>query len=907
MSFFRRIGGRFAKPTARLTKKTIRRKSAAVSNVVEFMEKRLLFTTYYATAGVGGTHVGTAADPWSTLANIGSGQTFHSGDVVSLTGNFAASGESLSLGSADTGITITSNASSQAMITEPTTSTFISAINITTNNVTVSNLQIFGPGVAVSDNNYYGIYVQNTSTSAKLTGVTLENDLVSGFGFTGIYVSGGDKGTDSISIVNCNASNNQVTGIQVQANASDGSETNTNLLISGCITSGNTGDALYFNSHNAGANENASNGGIFIEGASGATVTNCVAFHNCIDAAGGVGIWAYQSTNVVFSFDESYGNTISGGTQDGDGFDFDHGTTNSIMEYNYAHDNSGAGFLLCTFQTGTAATSNCSGNTIRYCISDDDGQKNSYGGITLYCDSNTAANALQDANIYGNTILAGTSSSGTPNAVRLFGSRSGSITANFLNNVLYTSNGDPTLNSPASSTNLKFEGNDYYATGSNHLNIKWGSTTYSSLSAWISASSEETISSTTVGLNADPLFNVEAVSNLSVGSISNLELQSTSPLLGAGQNLLASTFSSNPPYSNNAPYNLAGSNWYGIGMQDFFGDPLVSGSAKDIGADQATVAAGTISFKSAGGGSTTVVVNSTTTDTVQFWLPIPYSLNVTTGPEGITVDASNGNPFSSSGMSFSGGSAYSTSNTLFLIGTSGNDTFASSSGNLTFNSVPIVSTNLGFTYLNPYGGTDSLTVTGGTLVLIAGAAGGGFDPRVFSTLSISSGAELYVQAPTSYHSDRQVIVAPSGVNISGHLDLTSNDMIVDSGNLAGLDGNFVAGSYLTTSVTSLATSAGTAPTTLGIIPNTGSLFSTFDGVSVNSAAIIIKWTFEGDANDSGVVDSADGTLLTNGYNNHLTGWYNGDFNYDGTVDNTNDLALYLDGYNDEGTTNLGPN
>ena len=58
----------------------------------------------------------------------------------------------------------------------------------------------------------------------------------------------------------------------------------------------------------------------------------------------------------------------------------DGGVRNSIVQYNYSHDNDGAGYLLAQFEGGRAFYN----NVIRYNVSENDGQKNSYGGIHLW-------------------------------------------------------------------------------------------------------------------------------------------------------------------------------------------------------------------------------------------------------------------------------------------------------------------------------------------------------------------------------------------------------------------------------------------------------------------------------------------------------------------------------------------
>lgn len=79
------------------------------------------------------------------------------------------------------------------------------------------------------------------------------------------------------------------------------------------------------------------------------------------------GIWAWDSNNILLQFNESYANRTIG--VDGDGFDFDGGVTNSVMQYNYSHDNDAAGFLLAQYAFAPQAMKNI---VIRYNISEND-------------------------------------------------------------------------------------------------------------------------------------------------------------------------------------------------------------------------------------------------------------------------------------------------------------------------------------------------------------------------------------------------------------------------------------------------------------------------------------------------------------------------------------------------------
>jgi hypothetical protein len=60
--------------------------------------------------------------------------------------------------------------------------------------------------------------------------------------------------------------------------------------------------------------------------------------------------------------------------------------------------------------------------------------------------------------------------------------------------------------------------------------------------------------------------------------------------------------------------------------------------------------------------------------------------------------------------------------------------------------------------------------------------------------------------------------------------------------------------------------------------------ATFDGVAVATTDILVKYTYNGDTDLSGLVDFDDYSRTDAGFNNHRTGWFNGDFDYNGSVD-----------------------
>ena len=131
---------------------------------------------------------------------------------------------------------------------------------------------------------------------------------------------------------------------------------------------------------------------------------------NDYERGGPVGIWTWDSNRVVIQYNESHHNR-TGSPKDGGGFDLDGGVQNSIVQYNYSHNNDGAGYLLAQFE-GAKPFHN---NIIRYNLSKNDGRKNSYGGIHLW--STGSNDGIRDTAIYQNTISTSKSDTSNPAAV----------------------------------------------------------------------------------------------------------------------------------------------------------------------------------------------------------------------------------------------------------------------------------------------------------------------------------------------------------------------------------------------------------------------------------------------------------------------------------------------------------
>ncbi len=231
--------------------------------------------------------------------------------------------------------------------------------------------------------------------------------------------------------------------------------------------------------------------------------------------------------------------------------------------------------------------------------------------------------------------------------------------------------------------------------------------------------------------------------------------------------------------------------------------------------------------------------------------------------------------------------------------------------NTTVGSITLAGTNA-YTVSGP----GSLTITGvytGAIVVTSGSHAISAPVVLGSKVgaTISSGAAL---ATSTVDGPFALSVSGGGtLTVTSRLDVAS--LAVDPRSLVDLgSGEAIFSSMSESSVRALisawrATGYGLGSslagplTTLAVITNddgtSNGLFSTFDGATVSATDILVKYTYLGDTNLDGQVDSADLANLLAGMNGGLTGWINGDMNYDGRVDAA-DVTLLLDGLQGQG-------
>jgi hypothetical protein len=401
------------------------------------------------------------------------------------------------------------------------------------------------------------IFANDLVGDVKLRLVRIDQVELTGFGQHGLLIDGasGKSGYRDVRLTNIAAHDNALSGITVagEFKRSAHGYAHEQVYIGAA--------RVYNNPGVPGADRQHSGSGIVVSDVDGGVIERSTAFNNgalCEAEEGGpVGIWAWDANNITIQFNESYGNGVAG-PKDGGGFDLDGGVTNSVMQYNYAHDNDGAGYLLAQFPYARPF----GGNTVRYNISANDGRKNRYGGLHFW-------GPVVDTQVYNNTIYVAPAPTGQPAAVVFDPERTTTRNIALRNNILETSDGLPLIEVPSEQPGLLLQGNAYFSAGA-PLTIDWLGAEYASLSAWRSATGQEQIGGRAVGLSVDPQLRDPAASPALgdaalLATLDSYRLRPTSPLIGAGLDLRRE---------------------FGIapGDRDYYGNGLPQGAAFEIGA-----------------------------------------------------------------------------------------------------------------------------------------------------------------------------------------------------------------------------------------------------------------------------------------------------------------------------------
>lgn len=497
--------------------------------------------TYFISPKGDDAHEGTSiANAWRTIERANAA-TLQPGDRILFEGGQTFPG-SITLHTTGSGtlnqpIVVSSYGSGRATIASGTSYGFY-AQNIA--GIEVKRLAFVGAGRLSNSNS--GVVFYLDSPNSHLPHLRLDSLDVSGYRNSGISIGSwqGTSGYYDVRITACQVHANGEAGL---SSYSESLAAHQNWYVGNCQAFDNSGraDVTTTNTGN----------GIVLSGIDGALIENCTAYHNgwlnANEGGGPVGIWGYCCNNLVIQRCEAHHNS-SGTAPDGGGFDLDGGCTNSILQYNYSHDNGGPGYELCQY-AGAPAMHDL---TVRYNISVNDARQDNKGALQVW--STGANGGIQRAAIYNNTVLLSPPADGSSPKV-IYICSDGFSDLSLRNNVLQSTGGLLVL-STVCTTGLRLEGNCYW--NATQFALDWNGTQYTNLSAWRATTGQEKLQGgRATGLQADP--------NL-LSSDPTFTPMPDSPVLGAGLNL-QSEFNISP------------------GPQDFVGNPTPSMPAQgNIGA-----------------------------------------------------------------------------------------------------------------------------------------------------------------------------------------------------------------------------------------------------------------------------------------------------------------------------------
>jgi hypothetical protein len=447
--------------------------------------------TYYVRPAGNDAAAGTSPEAaWRTLSRA-SQAVLRPGDKLLLHGGHTYHGK-LTVNSADAGsarspVLISSYGGGPATISSATSGIMI----FDTHGVTIRNLVITGDHALSASN--AGIQMYSDRSRGMLRHVSVDRVNISRFGF-GIAIGAAHDGAGfrGVRITNAALHGNLDAGLVSYGpdfNPALPGYAHRNIYIAHVRAFGNLGDPANV-TRNTGS-------GIELGSVDHATVIHSLSYHN--GGAGGsisegpIGIWAYDSTKVLFTHDVSHGN-LSSNVHDGGGFGLDRATSDSVMQYNLSYGNHGAGFLLYCVPSAPAAQT---GNVVRFNIGYGDarGRHHVIGGMAV-------GGRVNNADLYQNTIIIAGS-----NAQPAFKTTGFQHHVRVLNNILVAAAG-PVVEAVEQKTipEVLFAGNDYVAPAGRWL-VQWGtSVQYWSLRAWRAGTGEERAHGHPAGLVVRPMF-----------------------------------------------------------------------------------------------------------------------------------------------------------------------------------------------------------------------------------------------------------------------------------------------------------------------------------------------------------------------------------------------------------------
>ena len=451
--------------------------------------------------------------------------------------------------------------------------------------ISIANINFVGNGLT-SPVGLSGVTFFNNSAvqGTKIAYIFIKNISVSGFRGTGLAFWGFSEGSGwkDVTILNSEFFHNGEAGILTNGSVILGPNDSVldyahkNFRISYCKVNNNDGIPTVTDRHTGN--------GIVMRKIAKLVVDHCEAGYNGGSNPylynGPSGIWTTQCRDVLFEFNEAHHNQTRGNT-DGGGFDFDGGTCNGLMQYNYSHDNDGGGFLIAQFGTATRMDT----TVFRYNVTQNDGRKNNYGGITLWSqDQNNGG--VDHCYIYNNIVYIKQSPAPWGYNPAVFMASPFLFKTYFMNNVFYSEIGQ--ISNTVYRPGVNFLGNIYLAPRGVTRNFSMAGRNFVRLDS-MQANNQERWNGVNYGIFTDTSFVLSSLKMPGFGNAPTINNpDSLSAVLGRYYKIGAGS-----------PLIDAGFDTRLIGMpsiatHDFFGVPMnpFLGSAPNIGIDESSPVVG---------------------------------------------------------------------------------------------------------------------------------------------------------------------------------------------------------------------------------------------------------------------------------------------------------------------------
>lgn len=478
--------------------------------------------SYYVSPSGNNSNSGTAQNsPWQTIDKVNS-INLNPGDKVLFEGGKEFKG-SIKLDEKDGGtpelpVIISSYGKDRAIINSGK-ETGLYAANCA--GIEVRNLEFKGSGIK-AENGGTGVSFYLDKADTKLSHIVIDNVQVSQYSKNGICIGSwnGNSGYQKVRITNCEIFDIGSGGITTYGFFK--------LKKGWCHEDVIVRNCKVYRVPGSGSTKSHSGSGIVLGQVDGGLIEYCEAYecgrNNICKKGGPVGIWAWDCNDITIQYCESHHNRSQ--TLDGGGFDLDGGVTNSVMQYNYSHDNDGYGYLLCQFPDSRKMEN----NIVRYNISENDGNGKSSAGILVCAGKN--ADPTENCMIYNNTIYIPATSKHPKTAFKVVGGNHSKIY--FVNNIFQTK-GPVTLIGHPTGKGVTVTGNCFWPEN-RKVKIIWGKKTYTDFSKWQKETGQEK------NILVDPKL-VAPGKGGTIGKPQHLrklkayQLQSDSPVIDKGINL----------------------------------------------------------------------------------------------------------------------------------------------------------------------------------------------------------------------------------------------------------------------------------------------------------------------------------------------------------------------------------